>query len=272
VLTALLIGISGAIAVLIVIPRAYGGAAMTVETGSMTPTLPVGSVVVDRPVDPGTLQVGDIATYQKAAGVNMYITHRITEVHTDTNPVSFTFKGDANRGADVDPVPAGAIRGKVWFDVPYLGAIRDSLHAGGLRTIGLAILIIALGGYSALQITRAVRPHNRKRGEIVDLNLRFDADAFSDIDPLTVATLLGGTCGGIDDGDAAPDGDSPPARGLRFAFRGSPEMLNAVRTVLDRYEPTEVTGPVKSRATVGENPGPADAPAAKHGQDVKVDA
>ena len=49
--------------------------ALTVLTGSMTPEIPVGSVVIDRPVDPGMLKVGDVATYQKVPGVDEYITH-----------------------------------------------------------------------------------------------------------------------------------------------------------------------------------------------------
>ena len=60
--------IVAALAVLIVIPRTTHGAAMTVLTGSMSPTIPTGSVVIVRPVDPGTLHVGDVATYQKAPG------------------------------------------------------------------------------------------------------------------------------------------------------------------------------------------------------------
>ena len=134
--------IAFAAAVLAVLPRATHGVALTVLTGSMTPGIPVGSVVVDRPVDPGTLKVGDIATYQRAAGKAEYITHRIIKIDTTKSPTMFTFKGDANRGADALAVPATAIRGKVWFHVPYLGAIRDSLHTkGGVSEIAMLVLL-----------------------------------------------------------------------------------------------------------------------------------
>src|SRR4051812_26579357 len=119
-LVALLALLSFAIAVLLVLPRATHGVALTVLTGSMTPLIPVGSVVVDRPVDPGTLHIGDIATYQKTPGKAEYITHRIIAIDPSKTPTLFTFKGDANRGPDVQPVPATAIRGKVWFHVPHL--------------------------------------------------------------------------------------------------------------------------------------------------------
>jgi signal peptidase len=141
--------VAGAVVVLTVLPKATHAQAMTVLTGSMTPDIPVGSIVLVRPVDPGTLHVGDVATYQKEPGRAEYITHRIVEIDTSTSPTSFVFKGDANRGADVDPVPATAIRGKVWFHVAYLGALRDAMHTRG----GLAGLGVLLGfGYALYQL------------------------------------------------------------------------------------------------------------------------
>src|SRR5581483_4069860 len=150
-----------ALVVLLVLPRATHSEALTVLTGSMTPKIPVGSVVIDRPVDPGTLHVGDIATYQKAPGEAEYITHRIIKIDTSKTPAMFTFKGDANRGPDIDPVPATAIRGKVWFHVPYLGAIRDALRTkGGLAGIGMVLL----GAYALVQLAGVLKDRRRKSG------------------------------------------------------------------------------------------------------------
>src|SRR3569833_203769 len=73
VLLAFMLLVAAAITVVIVLPRASNGAALTVLTGSMTPTIPVGSVVIVRPVDPQTLEVGDIATYQVTPGQDVYI-------------------------------------------------------------------------------------------------------------------------------------------------------------------------------------------------------
>ncbi len=151
--------IAFAVAVLVVLPRATHSVAMTVLTGSMTPTIPVGSIVIDRPVDPGTLHVGDIATYQKTPGKAEYITHRIVKIDTSKSPAMFTFKGDANRGPDPDAVPATAIRGKVWLHVPYLGAIRDAVHTKGAIA---AAAMLALGGYALIQVVGVVR--DRRRG------------------------------------------------------------------------------------------------------------
>lgn len=156
--------IAFAATVLVLVPRATHGVALTVLTGSMTPKIPVGSVVVDRPVDPGTLKVGDIATYQKVAGKAEYVTHRIIKIDTSKSPVLFTFKGDANRGPDALPVPATAIRGKVWFHLPYLGALREGLRTkGGVSGVAMLLLLAyavsqLVGARKSRTISRADRP------------------------------------------------------------------------------------------------------------------
>jgi signal peptidase len=190
-----------AVTVLVVLPRATHGTALTVLTGSMTPDIPVGSVVIDRPVDPGTLKVGDIATYQKAPGVNEYITHRIVKIDTSTNPATFTFKGDANRGPDITPVPAGAIRGKVWFHVPYLGTWRDSISGPMGRVVVIAVVVLLLGGYSVRQIRESLR--DRKAAPEADnspLVFEFAPGAFDSVDPAFVASLLQGELEPFDGG------------------------------------------------------------------------
>src|SRR4051794_1302763 len=161
-LCGLLLLVAFAISILVVLPKATHGAALTVLTGSMTPTIPVGSVVMDRPVDPGTLKVGDIATYQVAPGKPDYITHRIIAIDATKSPTLFRFKGDANRGPDMNPVPATAIRGKVWFHVPYLGGIRDTLHARhGLAGVG----IVLLAGYAIVMAAGSLRDNRKRSGE-----------------------------------------------------------------------------------------------------------
>ena len=192
-LVVVLAAVVGAIALLMVLPRATHGSALTVLTGSMRPQIPVGSVVLVRPVDPETLQVGDVATYQRKPGVASYVTHRIAEIDSSTRPTTFVFKGDANRGADIDPVPATAIRGAVWFHVPYVGAVRDALHGKAGLTL---IAILVLGGYALSQVAGAIRdrkaPARSDRTVVVLVELRspeqLDAavEALRALDPLRV--------------------------------------------------------------------------------------
>jgi signal peptidase len=157
VLIALLLAV---VALLVVLPRVTHGAAMTVLTGSMAPDLPVGSVVLVRRVDPATLHPGDVATYQQSSGSNL-ITHRIVAVDTTTAPISFTFRGDRNPVPDPQAVPASAIRGKVWFDVPYLGTLRERLGDG--QPMIVLIGVLALSAFSVWQFTAVWRDRRRRQ-------------------------------------------------------------------------------------------------------------
>jgi signal peptidase len=127
----------------------------------MTPTIPVGAIVLVRPVDPGTLRVGDIATYQKKPGIDTFITHRIIAIDRSSDPATFTFKGDANPAPDLDPVVSGQIRGQVWFDVPYLGGIRDALHGKG----GVSLIVtLLLAGYAISQLSGGFSERRNRPG------------------------------------------------------------------------------------------------------------
>ena len=150
----------GAIVVVVILPRATGGFAMTVLTGSMTPDIPVGSVVFVRPVDPKTLQVGDVATYRPEQNKEAFVTHRVIEVAEKGAKREFVFKGDANDDRDFQPVPSDDVVGEVWFHVPYLGSVRDALHGKA----GLSLLaMMVLGGYTLAQLGGAFGDSRRKR-------------------------------------------------------------------------------------------------------------
>ncbi len=154
--------LAAVLTVLVIVPRATHSTALTVLTGSMRPALAAGSVVIERRVDPAALHVGDIATYQQTPGRSVYITHRIAAIDTTANPAMLTFKGDANRVADPMPVPLTAVRGKVWFAVPYIGRLRQVFAAGGLRTVALALGVLGLSVYSVSQLVGGVRQSRRR--------------------------------------------------------------------------------------------------------------
>lgn len=141
------------LAIVVILPRATGGATLNVLTGSMQPAIDPGSVVVVRPVDPLTLHPGDVITFAADGQPGVFITHRIVEV-LPTSPVTFVTKGDANSGKDPKPVPAEAVRGQVWFDVPLLGRLRQ---AAGLGSKAVPLAVGALGLYALAQVVAARR-------------------------------------------------------------------------------------------------------------------
>lgn len=133
-------------------PAVAGGHTLTVLSGSMTPRLPVGSVVVDKPVEASSLRAGDIVTY---AGDDGLVTHRIVRVKQGSAGPVFTTKGDANNTADTEPVDASQIRGELWYHIPYVGTVRDFLiSTGGLLAVGGAVTL----GAAVWFIVRLNRP------------------------------------------------------------------------------------------------------------------
>jgi signal peptidase I len=238
VLSLLLTSIVGALAVLTVVPRAVDGAALTVLTGSMTPEIAVGSVVVVQPVDPGTLRVGDVVTYQKTAGKDDYVTHRITTIDTTTEPITLRTKGDANRGEDLQPVPVTAVRGKVLFSVPYLGALRNTI---GVRGSGLVLVALALAAYAMAQLVSALRDRRRQPMpaavqalhaadtsgtlSLQTLVMTLPVETFEGLSPAVVARLL------------RMDLVDQSAGRFTVTVTRETEQLDELVELLDRFEP-----------------------------------
>ena len=126
----------------IFIPRLVGCQEYAVLSGSMTPTIPVGALVFDKPVDIETLEVGDIITY-KLSGETL-VTHRVIAI--DEMEQTVTTQGDANNAADGSPVAFGSIVGVYAFHVPYMGymSIYGRTPLGISAVCGVLIVIILL--------------------------------------------------------------------------------------------------------------------------------
>lgn len=104
----------------------------TVQSGSMAPQIPTGSLVVVIPSD--SYAVGDVITFTDSANSTGTTTHRIVGL----NGTSFLTKGDANDSADVGPVPRTNVVGKMLFNLPYIG-----YPVGYAKTLpGLILLIV----------------------------------------------------------------------------------------------------------------------------------
>jgi signal peptidase len=108
---------------LIAIPKLTGGIPLTILTQSMEPLLPPGTLVVDRPVKPSQIDIGDIVTYQIAPGEPEVITHRVVAITYGSNGArTFTFKGDNNALPDAPVLPA-QIKGRLFYSIPGIGVV-----------------------------------------------------------------------------------------------------------------------------------------------------
>ena len=103
----------------LVIPKIAGYDAYVVVSGSMEPSIPVGSIVYSKPTEPETLVEGEVIVFKVPARGETPITHRV--VINDPLTRTITTKGDANENMDANPVPYDNVVGKVVRYVPRVG-------------------------------------------------------------------------------------------------------------------------------------------------------
>lgn len=96
-----------------------------VGSGSMTPVLRTGDVVIVAKVPASAVRVGDIIEYRKDENTN--IVHRVINIDNSSGTETFTTKGDANSAEDENPVLAQNVVGKVVFDIPKVGWISIAI-------------------------------------------------------------------------------------------------------------------------------------------------
>lgn len=114
----------------------------TVLSGSMSPTLKVGSLSFTQPVDPHSIELGDIITYRSPRNGKL-TTHRVVGI-VENNPLRFQTKGDANEDLDPYLVPSTNIEGKVAFNIPLMGYAADFVKTplGFVLILGIPGLLI----------------------------------------------------------------------------------------------------------------------------------
>jgi signal peptidase len=142
---AVVASVIAALFLLLVSKTMLGWEVAGVRSGSMQPTYGVGSLVAIAPVDTAALRAGDVITYHRD-GTGPLVTHRIVEVSGIGSERTFVTKGDANRVADLTPVPSGAIAGRVEFGVPLLGYLTLALRQPACYLGAIAAHVVAFVG------------------------------------------------------------------------------------------------------------------------------
>src|SRR5689334_2455215 len=152
-LTAMYLGIAAlvvaalGVAALAIGPRSLPYRAYTIETGSMAPTLPVGTEVVLTKTAASKLKPGDIITFHAPPGGEL-VTHRIVRIERDGGKRVFVTKGDANGLPDAWRVPA---TGEGWRFSTKLGYVGY-----GIAALKLPLVRLALLGFAALLIALSI--------------------------------------------------------------------------------------------------------------------
>lgn len=142
-----LLALAGGVCILLVILSwVFSISLMMFRTGSMSPTIPTGSVAVVREIPAIEMEERDIVTVDRGDGA-LPVTHRVVEIQ-DVDPatgaVTFVMRGDANAEADPHPYTATEVR-RVMFSVP--GAAHVLVWFGepvvlGALTLGATVLVV----------------------------------------------------------------------------------------------------------------------------------
>ncbi|WP_276814173.1 signal peptidase I [Desulfurococcus amylolyticus] len=104
------------VALLLVFSFLQGYRLLVISSGSMTPSLGIGDIVVIEPKSIKSISVGDIVAFSN--GVNIVV-HRVVNVTSDGS--CLITRGDANNVDDPLWACINTILGRVVFRVPYIG-------------------------------------------------------------------------------------------------------------------------------------------------------
>jgi signal peptidase len=130
-----------------------GYKALTVISGSMEPTLGVGSVVIDEQIAPLEARPGDVVTFHDPSRGGRLVTHRLVTARAEGNTAFMVTKGDANTGVERWSVKADGRIGRVVTHIPKAGYVRDFFSTRYARLTLLA-LMLAFGCWVMVDIWR----------------------------------------------------------------------------------------------------------------------
>lgn len=135
-------GFVAAVVLTMVVSTLVGLRTLTVLSGSMTPVLRAGDLVVVERISPLEARVGDVITFRDPANGARLITHRVRTYTLRGRTVSFVTRGDANRSSEEWTIPVNGEIGRAVMHVPKLGYV--TARAGSRIGRGLLIVVPAL--------------------------------------------------------------------------------------------------------------------------------
>src|SRR3990172_4785606 len=143
---------------------------LVVQTGSMAPSIPAGSLVVVA--KKGTDGAGvnyvenDVITFQKGKEL---VSHRVVNVIRENEEKFFQTKGDANQEPDPELVPDKQVVGRVVFAAPFVGKFvsyaRQPLGFILLITVPTLFFIIS----ELLMLIEEIKKRPKKRDERLNI-------------------------------------------------------------------------------------------------------
>lgn len=113
---------------------------LTVLSGSMSPAVPEGSLIIEKPVSFASIHAGNIITFESPVQPNVLITHRVEKVLSSGQHLEIRTKGDANR--QPDPWKLRLLNAPAWKVAEVFPDLGYALK--WLRIFAVYIVAIAL--------------------------------------------------------------------------------------------------------------------------------
>ena len=133
-------------------PRFLPYQALIVRSGSMSPTIPTGSIVFYRKIAATKVKVGDVIVFDKPGEASEKVTHRVYQIGHSATGEYYITKGDANGTPDDWRVPAVGTGWISVFHVPSVGYSLVYLQSTLARLLLLVIPAILLGAITLYEI------------------------------------------------------------------------------------------------------------------------
>jgi signal peptidase I len=121
-----------------IVPMFFGNRSLVITSGSMQPTIPIGSVVIVQPIPSKNLERGDIIAFNPTPDSAIPVVHRIVKIDTRKGTPYFTTRGDANATADPTEISLPATAWRQVYMVPFVGYVI----AYATSPVGVGLLIV----------------------------------------------------------------------------------------------------------------------------------
>ena len=141
-------------------PGLIGWETYCVMSGSMQPTLAIGSLAyIETGIDADSVAIGDAIAFRNSGNV---VVHRVVGIEGD----AFATQGDANESPDPALVQPNQLIGILRGSAPGLGALLvflDSNKTAVVVVLAIANIALCIVSWSTRQ---TVKPTNQKRGNL----------------------------------------------------------------------------------------------------------
>jgi signal peptidase I len=143
---------------LVVGPRLFPFHSFYVRSGSMSPTIPVGSLVITTRAPAEALRVGDVIVFRRPDRPGTTVVHRIADIAQTPDGPAFLTRGDANNAIDGWVVPARGEGLRAVYAFSRLGFTVGWLHVAVSRRGWLGAFAILVAVWALITIWQCEEP------------------------------------------------------------------------------------------------------------------